>query len=88
MSCRYWDGGYYSFHINQLNANEAGGSKNFFLHVTVSIMQWLASLLLFTTPVVSTVLQLISCLSGIQHLKSKALVTVAGMEVTAVIMYV
>eukprot|EP00775_Hariotina_reticulata_P011553 gene11553-11696_t len=30
----YWDGGYYSFHVNQLNANEAGGSENFFLHVT------------------------------------------------------
>lgn len=32
----YWDGGYYSFHVNQLNASEAGGSENFFLHVTVS----------------------------------------------------
>jgi hypothetical protein len=36
---RYWDGGYYSFHVNQLNASEAGGSENFFLHVTVS--RWL-----------------------------------------------
>ena len=32
----YWDGGYYYFDVNQLNASEAGGSENFFLHVTVS----------------------------------------------------
>lgn len=30
----YWDGGYYYVHVNQLNADEAGGSENFFLHVT------------------------------------------------------
>lgn len=30
----YWDGGYYTFNINPRNALQAGGSGNFFLHVT------------------------------------------------------
>jgi len=30
----YWDGGYYTFGINAKNPLEAGGSGNFFLHVT------------------------------------------------------
>ena len=30
----YWDGGYYCFTVNQLNADVAGGGENLFLHVT------------------------------------------------------
>ena len=30
----YWDGGYYWFAVNQRNFSVAGGSGNFFLHVT------------------------------------------------------
>lgn len=30
----YWDGGYYHFAVHPRNADIAGGSENFFLHIT------------------------------------------------------
>lgn len=30
----YWDGGYYTFAVHPRNADIAGGSENFFLHLT------------------------------------------------------
>mmetsp|Transcript_33846 Transcript_33846/g.40556 ORF Transcript_33846/g.40556 Transcript_33846/m.40556 type:complete len:790 (+) Transcript_33846:2-2371(+) len=36
----YWDSGYYTFAVNAKNSAQAGGSGNFFLHVTRNKGEW------------------------------------------------